>query len=66
MKKHSIIDDCGYEWRWNGVRVYMVEAEKEMRQNGEDVEQNGYPANSWEDAVKLLEEYGYIGETKED
>lgn len=53
-RKYSIIDDEGYEWRWSRAqkRVYMVEAE--------DTPQNGYYANSWENALRELVRGGYI------
>ena len=55
-----IIDDNGYNWTWNGRRVYCVEAEEEFIDKGWDTKQNGYPAFFAEDAIKILVNGGYI------
>lgn len=49
-----IFDALGYEWRWDGERVYMVAAEKGLGK------QNGYPANTAEAALSILLECGYM------
>lgn len=49
-----IFDASGEEWRWDGERVYMVSAEKELGK------QNGYPANTAEAALSLLLTEGYM------
>lgn len=58
--KTKIIDANGYLWKWDGNRVYMDLAEKEMKANGEDTTQNGYPASTLEDALKVLADGGYM------
>lgn len=57
-----VVDDCGVRWDFNGHRVYTVEAEKEFIEMGLDVNQNGYPANSKDEALALLVKYGYMEE----
>jgi hypothetical protein len=57
-KVHEIIDDFGCTWKWDGRRVYCVEAEEELR--GEEREQNGYSCNSWGEALSILKEGGYL------
>jgi hypothetical protein len=56
MKPKIIIDECNEVWHWNGERVYMVKAEIEFIQAGENVEQNGYFADTLEQALKEVEE----------
>lgn len=62
---HSWIDDNDYHWEWDGNRVYCLEAEKEMMENGEDVRQNGYLASSPDEALSILMAGGYIEPTKD-
>ena len=59
-KQLSIFDAEGNEWRWNGERVYMVEAELEYIKNGDDPAGNGYQASSWEEAIRVLNEGDYM------
>lgn len=54
-----IRDDLGMAWSFDGERVYNILAEMEM-QESEDAEQNGYPCESWDEAIQMLNEYGYI------
>ena len=56
----EFIDDLGEKWIWDGIRIYMVEAEKEFIEMGIDVMQNGYPASSIEEARRVLIWGGYI------
>jgi len=63
-EEHSWIDDNDYHWEWDGNRVYCLEAEKEMMENGEDVSQNGYPASSPDEALSILMAGGYIEPTE--
>lgn len=60
MNKKTWIDDLGFEWVWDGMRVYCVEAEKEFIEMSLRVEQNGYPAHTEEEAEKALIDGGYI------
>ena len=53
-------DDLGYNWIWNGERVYCIEAEIEFIENGEDRSQNGYGAFSVEEVKQEMEEGGYV------
>jgi hypothetical protein len=61
---NKIIDDSGYTWKWDGKRVFCVEAENEMLSDGmskaEVKKENGYPASSWKQALEQLVEGGYL------
>jgi hypothetical protein len=54
MTEYKFFDANGYEWRFDGKRVYMVDAENEMKQD------NGYGCYSAEEALELMEEFGYM------
>jgi hypothetical protein len=60
--ENGIKDSCGFLWIWDGRRIYLWDAEKEMVENDINPVGNGYQARSFEGAVKLLKEYGYIEE----
>ena len=60
MPEYEITDANGYTWKWNGHRVYIPEADEEFIANGDNPEENGYPASCWENALALLTEYGYF------
>lgn len=62
--ENEIIDANGFVWKWDGERVYMVLAEEEMIANGEDPEENGYPAYSFARALEILTEFGYMHKEK--
>ena len=55
MKEYKFYDANGYEWRFDGRRVYLVDAEIEMSNNGHDTTNNGYGVNSLEEALDLME-----------
>jgi hypothetical protein len=61
---NKIIDSNGYTWKWDGKRIFCVEAEIEMISDGmskaEVRKENGYPASSWEKALEQLEDGGYL------
>jgi hypothetical protein len=59
---HTIVDDEGYVWAWNGRRIFCLQAEEEFIEEGIPISQNGYPAKTWDDAVKLLITDGYISD----
>lgn len=59
MKTLYIRDDLGHAWAFDGERVYCVAAELEMAETGE-TQDNGYPCDSWEEAVEILNDGGYI------
>lgn len=46
---HKWIDDLGYEWRWDGNRVYCIETE--------DFPNNGYLAWSLDEAIEWMSGY---------
>lgn len=52
MGNWTFIDNNGYQWIWDGERVYLPEAE--------NVENNGYPAESPNEAIQALINGGYI------
>ena len=61
MKNHlEITDDNGYHWVWNGSRVYCVEGEEEFIELRIDPKQNGYGAQSEDEAIEILISGGYI------
>ena len=73
--KNIIVDDCGMHWVYSYFKgkIYCIEGETDLREKYNknpcedtlvDLEQNGYYADSFEDGVKLLQEYGYIAKTK--
>jgi len=49
---YGVRDDCGYLWCFDGKRVYMPLVD--------DEEGSGYPCSSWDEAIELLNKYGYI------
>lgn len=51
-----IRDDLGYAWSFDGNRIFLVSAEREL------AEQNGYYCNSWEEGIAILNRDGYITE----
>lgn len=55
LERFYIRDDMGELWFLEGGRIRLVSGERE-----EYGEYNGYPVSSWEDAIKLLNNYGYI------
>jgi len=59
----ELIDDNGGHWQFNPFRnggtIFMVEAEEEMKQTGEE-EANGYGCDDFFDGCRLLVEYDYI------
>jgi hypothetical protein len=52
MNRLYIRDDAGMLWFFEDGRIRLLASE--------DVPQNGYPANDWTDAIRLLNEMGYI------
>jgi hypothetical protein len=66
---HTVMDDDGYTWYWDGSRVYVL---GEERPDSEDIideflmGKRGYKANTWEDAIHLLVVDGYISEEEEE
>lgn len=54
MKTIYIRDDLGHAWTFDGQRVYNVLAEMERTPN------NGYPCQSWGEAIALLNKLEYI------
>lgn len=61
-KIYKITDNCGEVWIFNGKRLYLLAAEEEFIKEGLNVEENGYPVNSWGEALKTLVEDGYLGD----
>lgn len=59
MKEIIFYDANCAEWRYDGKRVYMVDAEVEMAILGEEND-NGYGCFSLEDGLQMLGEYGYM------
>ena len=60
--KYTVVDDNGYIWVWDGKRIYSLEGEKEFIELGIDIEQNGYGADTEDEAVAILISGGYIKE----
>jgi hypothetical protein len=60
LTDYTICDRLGLHWEWDGTRVFCVEAEEEFIADGIDVAQNGYPADTWAEAIKVLIDGGYI------
>jgi len=69
--RREITDDLGYHWVWTTakMKVYCVEAEEELKEKFQDnptddnlfeLQQNGYFADSWREAVECLIDGGYI------
>ena len=57
-----VVDLLGLTWIFDGERVYCLEAEEEIRENGELMETtNGYACSSWEQALEILKEGDYLG-----
>lgn len=64
MTRLYIRDDNHELWFFEDGRIRMLLAEYD--EDGNLDEQNGYPASSWEDAVRLLNEEGYITDEEEE
>lgn len=64
MKKirNKIKDSLGFIWFWDGRRVYMPECDEIFALEGLDPEENGYPANTFEEAINVLKDGGYLDE----
>lgn len=58
MPRLYVRDDEGELWFLEDGRIRMLGAELDC--NGDIDPENGYPANSWAKAIKLLNEQGYI------
>lgn len=58
MNRLYVRDDEGELWFLEDGRIRMLGAE--FKADGALDVENGYHANSWEEAIKLLNEYGYI------
>lgn len=48
----KFFDANGVEWHFDGKRVYCPA--------GEDMKDNGYPADTLEEALILLDDYGFM------
>jgi hypothetical protein len=57
MPRLYVRDDEGELWFLEDGRIRMLSAEYV---DGVLDPYNGYPAGSWEDAVRLLNQYGYV------
>lgn len=55
-----IYDANGMRWTVKNHRVYCIEAEEELKAQGESTKENGYFCNNWNDAVRIINDYGYM------
>lgn len=55
--KNSIVDDNGFVQNFDGYRVYGEAAEDDPELEGG---MNGYPCSSWDEAIAILIDGGYI------
>jgi hypothetical protein len=57
LKRLYVRDDVGELWFLEDGRIRMLSSEWVC---GEFDRENGYPANSWEEAIQILNDAGYI------
>jgi hypothetical protein len=59
-KIYTFFDANGVRWDWNGYKVYVPLTEEELKKAGIPEEQNGYYADSLENALDILADGGYM------
>ena len=64
---HTVIDDNGYTWYWDGSRIYALDVDDpEVYIDVGFIHRKGYEAKTWEEAVHWLVVDGYISEEEEE